>query len=270
LQEANRRREAQRMRPKNKLDASEIPVVPEHVTSAALPAWIRAQLRALGDQNGEFVARHLAMVFEYLEDVPELAYKHARAAADRAGRVSVVREYAGLASYYAGRYAEAVRELRTYQRISGERHHSALLADALRGIGKPDEALELVAAAAGGELDPDEVLELGIVAAGARADLGDYAAALVELDRLRRRLVAAEMPPSGARQGVAAGRTAAGSAAGSAATGRTAQGQAAGQSQLAQALVSPGGLERIESARARIEALRDGAPPESQEFEEDE
>jgi hypothetical protein len=174
------------MRPHNRLDRSKVPEIPEDVTAAALPAYIRAQLRGLGEQNGELVGRHLVMVLEYLEEVPEVAYQHARAAADRAGRVAVVREYAGLASYYTERWAEAVRELRTYQRLTGEKHYSALLADALRGIGKPAEALELAVATPTEALDTDEAVELGIVIAGARADLGEFGAASVALDRLAR------------------------------------------------------------------------------------
>jgi hypothetical protein len=180
------------MRNKNRLHAADIPEVPEHITSADLPSWMRSSLRGLGEYNGEIVARHLVAVLEYLEDVPELAYKHARAAADRAGRVALIREYAGLTSYYTGRYAEAVRELRTYQRISGEKHHSALLADALRGIGKPGEALETAGAVPAGVLDPDEAFELGIVVAGARGDLGEYGAALAALNRLGRSELDAE------------------------------------------------------------------------------
>jgi hypothetical protein len=174
------------MRNKNRIAAAELPDLPEHISSADLPSYIKAQLRGLGDQNGEIVGSHLAMVFELLEDAPELAYRHARVAADRAGRVAVVREFAGLTSYYTERWAEAVRELRTYQRISGERHHAALLADALRGIGKPGEALDYGAGVAAGALDPDEAVELGIVLAAARADLGEFGAAKVALSRLSR------------------------------------------------------------------------------------
>jgi hypothetical protein len=126
------------------------------------------------------------MVFEYLEDVPELAYKHARAAADRAGRVAVVREYAGLTSYYTGRYGEAVRELRTYQRLAGDKHHAAILADALRGIGKPADAVELAAASPAEQLDQDEAFELAIVVAGARGDMGQFGVARAGLERLSR------------------------------------------------------------------------------------
>ncbi|MDR1634673.1 MAG: hypothetical protein LBS27_07110 [Bifidobacteriaceae bacterium] len=182
----NQAREAQRMRPRNRLQPEDLPTIPDHITSAALPPWIKAQLTGLGEQNGELVGRHLAMVLEYLEEVPELAYRHARAAADRAGRMAVAREYAGLTSYYTQRYGEAVRELRTYQRLSGEKHHSAILADALRGIGKTADAVEVAASTPRAALDPDEAVELAIVGAGARADMGEFGAARAALDRLRR------------------------------------------------------------------------------------
>jgi hypothetical protein len=208
------------MRNRNRIDESDLPALPDHVTSADLPSWMKAQLRGLGDQNGELVGRHLAMVLDLLEDAPEVAYRHARVAADRAGRIALVREYAGLTSYYTERFAEAVRELRTYQRLSGEKHHTALLADALRGIGKPSDALDLAASVPTGVLDPDEAVELCIVVAGARGDLEEYGAALVALDRLGRGELDADQ------------------------------------------------RERLRQARARIEALRAGATPESQEFEE--
>ncbi|MDR3360230.1 MAG: hypothetical protein LBO20_06215, partial [Bifidobacteriaceae bacterium] len=193
LREANRERESRRMRNKNRLDEADVPSLPDHVTAEDLPTWMLAQLRGLGEKNGELVARHLAMVLETLEEAPELAYRHARAAADRAGRIALIREYAGVTSYYTQRWAEAVRELRAYQRISGEKHHTALLADALRGIGKAREALELAAATPTADLDRDETFELGIVIAGTRADLGEYASARAGLERLgRNQLTASE------------------------------------------------------------------------------
>jgi hypothetical protein len=174
------------MRPHNRIEEQDLPELPDHISSAALPDWIKAQLKGLGEQNGELVGRHLAMVLESLQDAPEVAYRHARAAADRAGRVAVAREYAGLTSYYTGRYSEAVRELRTYQRLSGEKHHIEILADSLRGIGKPADALALVGSTVATDLDPDEAFELAIVLAGARGDLGEYGAARVALERVGR------------------------------------------------------------------------------------
>jgi len=126
------------------------------------------------------------MAQDLLQQDPELAYRHARAAADRAGRVDIAREFAGLASYYTGRYPEAVRELRTFQRLSGTKHHLPLLADAMRALGQVGEAIDLAVRAKPSEMDPDEWFELGLVLAGSRADLGQYDAGLAQLARLRR------------------------------------------------------------------------------------
>jgi tetratricopeptide (TPR) repeat protein len=179
-------RDSSRMRPSNRLGQGEIPDLPDDVTISDLPGPYRDKLKGLGKENAAYVGRHLVMVLGTLEDDPELAYRHARAAADRAARVDLVREYAGLTSYFTGRYAEAIRELRTYQRLSASPHHVEIIADSLRGVGKPLEAVDLATSADTSKLDPDERVELGIVLAGARADLGDFDAALAVLSALER------------------------------------------------------------------------------------
>ena len=111
----------------------------------------------------------------------------------RAGRVGLVREALGIAAYHVEKYDEAVRELRTHRRISGSNENIALIADAERGRGKPEKALELLEWSKEAELDNDTRTELVIVAAGAKSDLGDIDAA--------RRLIEAEdftQRPSGA------------------------------------------------------------------------
>ncbi len=102
----------------------------------------------------------------------------------RAGRVGLVREALGIAAYHVEKYDEAVRELRTHRRISGSNENIALIADAERGRGKPEKALELLDWAKDADLDNDTRTELVIVAAGAKSDQGDLAAA--------RRLIEAE------------------------------------------------------------------------------
>ncbi|GAA1842712.1 hypothetical protein GCM10009813_01590 [Brevibacterium marinum] len=102
----------------------------------------------------------------------------------RAGRVGLVREALGIAAYHVEKYDEAVRELRTHRRISGSHDNIALIADAERGRGKPQKALELFESS--GELDLDNAArtEMVIVAAGAKSDLGDLnaARALIEAE----------------------------------------------------------------------------------------
>lgn len=110
----------------------------------------------------------------------------------RAGRVAVVREALGIAAYYVEKYDEAVRELRTHRRIAGSNDNIALIADAERGRGKPEKALELLKNSEELDLDNDTHTELVIVAAGAKSDLDDIAGA--------RRLIEAEdftQKPSG-------------------------------------------------------------------------
>jgi hypothetical protein len=158
------------------------PMIAEDATWDQLDRAARARLRTLSKANAEQVGGHLVMAGRLIEDDPELAYEHAQAAVRRAGRVDVVREAAALAAYATGRYAEALRELRTVRRLSGVDAHRAIEADCERGLGRPDRALALVAGVPAG-LSADEQAELAIVASGARLDLGEPEAALSALER---------------------------------------------------------------------------------------
>jgi hypothetical protein len=132
--------------------------------------------------NAEDVGRHLIMVGLLLEDDPELAYRHAMVAVARAGRVDVVREAAALAAYSTGRYADALRELRTVRRLSGSSDHLAVEADCERGLGRPERAIALAKSPEASTLTGTPLAEMQIVVAGARLDLGDAAAALHTLE----------------------------------------------------------------------------------------
>lgn len=156
--------------------------MPEDVQPDQLDRAARARLRTLSKPNAERVAQHLVMAGRLLESEPEVAYEHAQAAVRRAGRVDVVREAAALTAYATGRYAEALRELRTVRRLSGLDDHRAIEADCERGLGRPDRALAVIAEAPS-DLEPDERVELAIVASGARLDLGEPEAALSVLER---------------------------------------------------------------------------------------
>lgn len=121
------------------------------------------------------------MAGRLIDDEPELAYEHAQAAVRRAGRVDVVREAAALTAYRTGRYAEALRELRTVRRLNGSDEHLALMADCERGLGRPDRALAVAQEEAARTLPDDAQVELAIVVSGARLDLGDPDAAIAAL-----------------------------------------------------------------------------------------
>ena len=157
------------------------PPLPENVDGAELDRAVRAELATLAPANADLVARHLVMAARLLDDDPEEAYRHAVAARERAGRVGAVREAAGLTAYRAGRYAEALAELRAARRISGDQGMLAVMADCERGLGRPEKALEMAATEQARALPPNERAELLIVASGARRDLGQAAAAALML-----------------------------------------------------------------------------------------
>lgn len=127
-------------------------------------------------------ARHLVMAGRLLDEDPETAYRHAQAAQRRAGRVDVVREALALTAYATGRYAEALRELRTVRRLSGVDAHRPVEADCERGLGRPERALALIAETDIGRLSEADRVELALVASGARADLGEHEAGLLVLE----------------------------------------------------------------------------------------
>jgi hypothetical protein len=151
------------------------------VSIGELDRSVRAELRSLSKANAEVVGRHLVMVSRVLADDPELAYAHAMAAQRRAGRIALVREVVGVTAYHAGLWSEALAELRAARRMSGSSHQLPLMADAERGLGRPERALDLAASAEAATLSTAERVEMAIVVSGARRDLGQDDAAVLAL-----------------------------------------------------------------------------------------
>ncbi len=172
---------------------------------------VRARLRTLSKDNASIVGRHLVMTGRLLDEDPELAYEHAQAAVRHGGRVDVVREAAGLAAYRTGRFAEALRELRTVRRLNGSSEHLAVMADCERGLGRPERALTLAASPEAEQLDTEARVELAMVVSGARLDMGDPDAAIAALAGIAggpvRTLLAARVAQARADALRAAGRT---------------------------------------------------------------
>ncbi|MET4223943.1 hypothetical protein, partial [Oerskovia enterophila] len=160
------------------------PEIDEAVQFSDLDRDVRGRLRTLSKENATVVGRHLVMAGKLIDTDPELAYEHAQAAVRRAGRVDVVREAAGLTAYQTGRYAEALRELRTVRRLNGSSEHLPIMADCERGLERPERALALAASEEASTLDAHGRTELALVVSGARADLGEFEAALAVLDQI--------------------------------------------------------------------------------------
>ena len=159
-------------------------MLPDDVSFSELDRDARGRLRTLSKDNAEDVGRHLVMVARLIDTDPELAYEHAQEAVRRGGRVDIVREAAGLAAYRTGRYAEALRELRTVRRLNGSSEHLPVMADCERGLERPERAIALAASPEAETLEASAKVELAIVVSGARGDLGELDAALAVLDQI--------------------------------------------------------------------------------------
>ena len=160
----------------------EDPSIPDEVVPADLDRVARNELKTLSKENAEGVARHLAMAARLIDNDPQLAHQHAISAARRAGRIGVVRETLAITAYATGDYALALRELRTYRRITGRDDQLPMMVDSERGMGRPERALELGRSVARASLPVPVQVELAIAMSGARLDLGHPEAALAELE----------------------------------------------------------------------------------------
>jgi len=158
------------------------PTIPADVTGKELPKDVLGELRQLSDENQGFVAKHLVMAARAIEEDPELAHRHALSASRKGGRLAVVRETLAITAYRTGDFALALRELRTYRRISGKNDQLPLMVDSERGLGRPERALELGRSVPRGTLPVPVQVELAIAMSGARLDLGQPEAALQELE----------------------------------------------------------------------------------------
>ncbi|MGN6273061.1 MAG: hypothetical protein ACTHMQ_08205 [Protaetiibacter sp.] len=158
------------------------PVIPDDVAANQLDRAARAELKTLSKDNADWVARHLVMAGRLIETDVALAHRHALAAARRAGRIGVVRETTAITAYATGDFALALRELRTYRRITGRDDQLPLMVDSERGVGRPQQALELGRSVPRAELEPAVQVSLAIAMSGARLDLGQPELALAELE----------------------------------------------------------------------------------------
>jgi tetratricopeptide (TPR) repeat protein len=164
--------------------------LPDDVEPQMLDKDVRTELRSLSKETSDLVARHLVMAGRLLDEDPEQALLHARAARALAGRVGAVREAAGLAAYHNGEWTDALSELRAARRITGRADQLPVMADCERALDRPEKALAYGDDPGVSTLDQAVRVELAIVLAGARRDLGQPEAAAVSLQDPARRTTA--------------------------------------------------------------------------------
>lgn len=151
------------------------------IEARQLAPEIRRELVTLDKSTADFVARHLVAAGNLLDEDPEAALAHARAARSRAGRIAAVREAVGIAAYHYGDWAQALAELRAARRMGSKSPLLPMIADCERGVGRPERAIELARSEEAAALAGDDADELRIVTAGARSDLGQFEQALAIL-----------------------------------------------------------------------------------------
>lgn len=158
------------------------PAIPEDITGKELHRSVATQLKSLPEKLAVRVARHLVAAGRLLESDPETAYEHTVAARARAARVSVVREACGEAAYAAGKFKEALTELKAARRMSGSAIYLPMMADCERALGRPERAIAMAKEPIIETLDEAGQVEMRIVESGARRDLGDTEAAVRTLE----------------------------------------------------------------------------------------
>ena len=153
--------------------------MPAAITADQLDPDARAELRTLPGDLADAVARLL--VAAGLAEDADRGYQYAVAARDLAARVGIVRETCGVAAYRAGKWNEALAELRAARRITGQGSYVPLMADCERALGRLDRALDLVTGPQTHEFDRQTQIELRIVESGIRRDQGFPEAGVVAL-----------------------------------------------------------------------------------------
>ena len=159
----------------------ETPPIPAEITGEELEKKIIFQLESLTPGNAKSVARHLVALERFLEEDPQRANLHGKEISFRAGRLSIVRERAGVAALRAGFYKDALKDLRAAYRIGGSIEMQPFIAQCEAALGNARKALEIAGSVDEKKLSKAGRVELRIAAAKARQILGQNEAAVVTL-----------------------------------------------------------------------------------------
>lgn len=111
------------------------------VPSGDLPKWVREEItRSTPKDRREPAITHLARaVSEFADDRYGAAYEQLRKAKDLAPQAATIRELLGLSAYHLEHWQEALRELRTFRRITGEATQVPVELDCLRALGRTED-----------------------------------------------------------------------------------------------------------------------------------
>lgn len=106
------------------------------VSSGQLPKWVTDEIqRSTPKERREPAIKELSQAVDhYADDRFTAALPHLRKAKTLSPKSSVIRELLGLAAYRSSNWDEALRELRTFRRMTGDLIHMPVEIDCLRGL----------------------------------------------------------------------------------------------------------------------------------------
>jgi hypothetical protein len=108
-------------------------------SSGQLPGWVRDEVNRSTPKDRREPALHLLSqgVSEFADERYRAAAARLREAKALAPRAATIRELLGLSAYRAELWEEALRELRTFRRLTGDTTQMPAEMDALRALGRP-------------------------------------------------------------------------------------------------------------------------------------
>jgi tetratricopeptide (TPR) repeat protein len=122
---------------------------PQHKTITSvkggqLPKWVRDEIiRSTPKDRREPAIQHLAKALEFFADERyPAAVGELRKAKTLSPRSATIRELLGLSAYRSGNWEEALRELRTFRRLTGDLIHYPVEMDCLRALDRPDDVVK--------------------------------------------------------------------------------------------------------------------------------
>lgn len=114
------------------------------VPSGQLPKWVRDEIvRSTPKDRREPAIGHLTRgMASFADERYRAALPELRKAKTLSPRSSVIRELLGLSAYRSEQWEEALRELRTFRRITGDLIHMPVEMDCLRALGRTQDVVK--------------------------------------------------------------------------------------------------------------------------------
>lgn len=109
-----------------------------------LPRWVSEELARVTptEKVAGAISALTAAARSFAEGRHDDALSAALEAKRQSPRDATIREVAGLSAYRLGRWEQALRELRTYRRLSGDTTHVPVEMDVLRALDRPEDVDE--------------------------------------------------------------------------------------------------------------------------------